>query len=772
MIGIIEDIIKFILTHRFIRIGINYIIASFLLFFVAIVAMIFYKKGVIYYNPLILFQKETYIWLWENYKLYIVAVVGIEQLILWFYFFYTKIKKTNPKMLAKKDEIIRVPLEEVMKLWLDENELQEFYAKSKENSRQKTAIIKDSEVLEVWINSINELFIDEVKLFIYEVIRPNFSYFSEKELQMVVFILTLLQDNRDCPSVTSNYHSDSNNQYKTEMLTIKMSAYEALAKYIPLLEHTLGVARNVIKVLDSKKVSPSKRQQLIPKAIISALAHDLGKIARYNSQVTTDNDYSRRRKELPHNEISSIIVEEIGFLEVKLEKEYIKEISQVVKLHHTAPSPENMLLSVLIEADWNARDNEKMTCRERIKKEMGQSLEKEMKRQISNGRTQEVKEVVSEEIQEEALPKRTQDKELELLKEPQNETPNESLEETKEENLTIEQESFVTNETTINPTKETDEELSDFDSRSPSDDLGLNKNGYYVAMIATAALEKEKSLKLISNAKETMGTEALMYNHKGNILVFFKSESIPSTETMLNKIFLFQPSKIGYLHLKGENNIYASLAKIENVLEDSEVGVVNCKQEKQLEPLRNTDKESIGESKVLEMENSFKNVMQSLAETKQKTDDNQESPFNAEKFLSAIFSKIKEKISEVSHASSGFYALPYKARGRILVSGQFLNDIIAEVTQCSQKEAEKRKNFFVKQYGSKESNPRFIFDIAITKGFYTSVYYLVDRKGKKTEYICIPFDRKALDIDNAKMDYYMKKETIQGYKIEPFKNFT
>ena len=172
-----------------------------------------------------------------------------------------------------------------------------------------------------------------------------------------------------------------------------------------------------------------------------------------------------------------------------------------------------------------------------------------------------------------------------------------------------------------------------------------------------------------------------------------------------------------------------------------------------------------------DFQDKIKNAKESLTTIEpSKKSDIKESAFECDKFAEAIFSQIREKVGEPFSGSSSFCAVPYKTRSRILVSSQFFISLIEEVSKCSRGEAIKRANYFVKYYGSKDSNPRYIYDINVTKGYYTSIYFLVEN-GKKFEYICVPFDRKALNIDNAKMDYYTKKETLKNIKIEQFMQF-
>lgn len=708
MLSVIENSVKFVLKHRYLRMGINYIVISLVFFFFVVAFMIFYKTGVIYYNPTILLHKKTYLWLWENYKTIFIFAVFIEQFMLWLFLFYNK-AKTN-KSSFQQEEVEKVPLENFVHLWLSEEEMEDLYKKTPQKEKQ-LRMIRDPESLEVWINTVNDLFIDEIKLFIYEVIRPNFELFSEKELQMLVMFLSFLQENKECPSVTSIYHSDSNKAYKEDMITLNISAYEALSKYVPLLTHSLNVAKNAVKIIESEKISVSKKKKIIPQSILASLAHDLGKIERYNSQVTTNKDYVKRVKELPHQEISSMIVNEIGYIGIKMDDEYIKEIARVVKMHHTPINKDDLLLYILIQADWATRNKEKLYCIEQIKNEAKKKNE------------QEAKEVIEKNTE------------------------------------TTQQESIETK--TIH--------IAEFENRSSSEVLGLKNKDSYIAMLNLTRETRKNTIKEFAIFFKDI---PLKYIHNDSLLVFLKEKGMADVETILYKLqnALKDKHTIAYLSLKGIDNAYKAINVLQKALFSNNGEIINA--EDFIEAEKDTlDKKEENIVIPSDFQDKIKNAKESLTTIgPSKKSDIKESAFECDKFAEAIFSQIREKVGEPFSGSSSFCAVPYKTRSRILVSSQFFISLIEEVSKCSRGEAIKRANYFVKYYGSKDSNPRYIYDINVTKGYYTSIYFLVEN-GKKFEYICVPFDRKALNIDNAKMDYYTKKETLKNIKIEQFMQF-
>lgn len=131
----------------------------------------------------------------------------------------------------------------------------------------------------------------------------------------------------DCPSVV-------NARGELEA-TLDKNAYDVLAK-TTLLQHTLHVAEELLKLIP--------RGPMTPKAIITALGHDLGKIPIYREKLYSMGD---------HPLIGITVLDRIkGFNEIS----YSKEIVSAVKEHHR--SPKYLLAEKLKEADQNARRKE------------------------------------------------------------------------------------------------------------------------------------------------------------------------------------------------------------------------------------------------------------------------------------------------------------------------------------------------------------------------------------------------------------------------------
>jgi len=397
MIETFENIVKFILTHRFVRIALNYVIISFLVSYITIAVLIFYKTNFFYYNPLIILYKETYLWLWENYTHFILAFLLAEQVMIWLYFFYSALTKNAKKNLAPKPkEIIKGPLEEVMKLWLDDEEIREFHANR--NKPKKESVIEpkiDPDIQKAWVNATQLAFIDEIKTFLYETIMPNINSLTTKELQLIIKILTILQDNKHCPSVTSIYSGDSNKTAYGNHLLADYTQFKALAEFVPLLKHSLSVAKNTLVVLNESKIPTLKKNKMIGQCLICGLAHDLGKIQRFEtlSQVNhlTDKEkFAKMQREKPHNQISETFLKNIAILEINMDLDYAEIIAETVLRHHNPPDEKDKLLEILIQADIKTRNEEKEYCCLKIKEKL--TLQENNKALVEKLNTPKIKE--------------------------------------------------------------------------------------------------------------------------------------------------------------------------------------------------------------------------------------------------------------------------------------------------------------------------------------------------------------------------------------------
>lgn len=171
---------------------------------------------------------------------------------------------------------------------------------------------------------------DEIDQFWSDVIESRASVQGFRKAAIAA-ILKMLDQAGDCPSVVRNpkHNTEVENKYSAE-------AFGMLSE-IPLWQHSLDVARNI-----ATRVG---RESLIPDALITALAHDLGKIPTYHEKGYTTGD---------HSIISSIVLGGIHAFCLLSNK---TELELIVRSHHHL-KPTNAIATLLKECDQITRNNE------------------------------------------------------------------------------------------------------------------------------------------------------------------------------------------------------------------------------------------------------------------------------------------------------------------------------------------------------------------------------------------------------------------------------
>lgn len=223
---------------------------------------------------------------------------------------------------AEREEEKKLTLEVVSQWW------------TKDQNRKKTL----KELSKIWRSSTVEgtLEIPDKPLFLRREIREFYKdcvdekpFFVGKVLNATVELLQLLDVKGKCPSVVNKNKSEPEKGFSAEV-------YRALKK-IPLYEHSVNVAREIITLVPAG--SP-----MVPKAVIAALAHDIGKLPQYHEKMYVTGD---------HAFIGVTVLNRIvGFMELH----YAGEIIEAVKSHHR--NPEEQLGQLLKSADQTSRRKE------------------------------------------------------------------------------------------------------------------------------------------------------------------------------------------------------------------------------------------------------------------------------------------------------------------------------------------------------------------------------------------------------------------------------
>ena len=156
--------------------------------------------------------------------------------------------------------------------------------------------------------------------------KPNM---TEDVLDCVEKLLKLLDQEGDCPSVVNRNCNEVESKLETNVYTVLAS--------LPLYRHSLNVAEEL--------ASRCSQQLLAPMAVITGLAHDLGKLPSHQDVFYSSGD---------HPFIAPIILESIApFMKLT----YAQDVMEAIRQHHR-PQPETDLGKRLKNADQLCRNHE------------------------------------------------------------------------------------------------------------------------------------------------------------------------------------------------------------------------------------------------------------------------------------------------------------------------------------------------------------------------------------------------------------------------------
>ena len=201
-------------------------------------------------------------------------------------------------------------------------------------TKRKEAVIRLEELARLWRNFNATQEQNDIPHFFTPVVREFFEkhinkkpFYTGNVKTVINNLLTLLDTEGNIPSVVSG-------QNETES-KIPENTYKMLAQ-VSLAEHTIHVAKEILAIV------PYGAN--LPIALISALAHDIGKIPKFRKQYYSLGD---------HPFISVTVLESIGGFK---ELVYKDDIMQAVRDHHL--KPKGYIGENLKEADTRARRRE------------------------------------------------------------------------------------------------------------------------------------------------------------------------------------------------------------------------------------------------------------------------------------------------------------------------------------------------------------------------------------------------------------------------------
>lgn len=315
-------------------------ILSFLLFiFVAITAYANYML-----TGYLVFNINALSWLLHQNIAFFITVAFILSIILILQYLYFKKKITS----RENCQVQFVELEKIAVDWLENEEL---IGNIKENLKKIDLDIEEvtkkeiSETISIFFNRE----FGKAKPHIKKYVIDNLKFYSKEEIEIVIKIFEILEQEGNIPSVASLYKDDHDKiAYRQAVTTDGKTSYEVLSE-ITLFEHSIDVLDCSVEIL--KKNYFDNYLLLLPKMVIIALGHDIGKIENINKVQEASSIEELIFKQNPHEKVSKLIL-----LSLFAEYEGINTIVDAISSHHA--KPDSILGKVLSEADKEARDIE------------------------------------------------------------------------------------------------------------------------------------------------------------------------------------------------------------------------------------------------------------------------------------------------------------------------------------------------------------------------------------------------------------------------------
>ncbi|HAK87658.1 MAG: hypothetical protein A2X55_09050 [Nitrospirae bacterium GWB2_47_37] len=245
-------------------------------------------------------------------------IAGISCILYALYgLFSNKSHKTAITLLKRE----KITLKELSKLWLEPTGED---SGNEQTEKKETANLEEKKTEEIQISYQHQ----EIRDF-YLIYIADKHYFLGVNGKIVRELLNILDQGGDCPSVVNTFNEDEGKLPK--------DVYDILAR-TSLLQHTMNVAEKMVESLGSSG-------PVIPKAVITALAHDLGKIPSYSKTYSTGD----------HPLISIGILNQIAAFTALPDKDK-DEIFKAIKDHHR--NSDEFLCVKLKEADQASRRKE------------------------------------------------------------------------------------------------------------------------------------------------------------------------------------------------------------------------------------------------------------------------------------------------------------------------------------------------------------------------------------------------------------------------------
>ncbi|MCR2063126.1 HD domain-containing protein [Campylobacter helveticus] len=747
MFDLIEAVMEFIYKHRIFRKFFYYTFWSVLGILCFVWFLIYKNTGIINFHLKILFDLNTYRYLMNIYDREIAIFLALEQITLLSIIFYQNYKLKSP---LDKSEIEKIDIKELSKIWLNEEEI---VLQDTLMQELKKPIFAPDDTKMSMLNVAN--FNDEKTLiFCNEILKNHLNYLNLKQIESIIKLIQLLEKNKDCPSVVSHCKEDSNRFYGedrkntkrndnspkigAEIVTLDGKTRYDIYAEISLYEHSLSVAKKIISLLNEDKNLRACKKSFMGKAIIAALAHDIGKINNYNLKKeviistlsqnnTKDFVYSALQKSVPHHQLSYMILYD-GFKDCP----ELNEIANAVKKHHNGMiEKDEMLLKLLVEADKKTREDE---------------LDDYLKKNPA--------------FTPKAAP------------------TNKQAENQNENN--IQQDISKPNEIrNLNDLKATYNKA-----------YFAEKKKYYCLFILKAKISLEDLQETFSHILfKALEKEIYRENEKYFILIEQKNKT-----NAFNFFYDFgeilkqkdKNLKIGFAMFKdcadieeaicGAEIALQSITGLENIIYKDYKDLQNNKKSKiSLKDYSKTNEDEATEQKSeKDLKDDFLETLEMFESIDKKVDTLEvvgslEESFDIQKVEQILFDILKNQINTSKQKGFVNAVQIITHKNFVLVSKECLMEALAAILKDSVKNVERKTNYLIRYYRyHSDENKRLIWFVGVDKGFYHSRYILVENK-QNYDFYCIPFDsKKAFGLSPSDLEMMKNNSDLKAIKVLQF----
>lgn len=252
----------------------------------------------------------------------------------------------------KNCEIHYVELEQIATLWLSQVDFVEnvknqiIEDNSKTGDEQEKVHLKAPQDVQALLLDITS---QDARDFAKKEILPNLNRLDEYEIRIVFELLAFLDKNKNITSVATLFNEDPEKMtYSSKVVTSDGKTSYDILKTFTLLNHTIRVSDNILTMIkDGGRETGGIL--LYARALITALAHDIGKVEVHGFDTKIKGQMYRT---VPHEKLSAII-----FQEMYPDYNHVQAVIDAIKSHHIS-KPQGTISYYLKLADQKSREQE------------------------------------------------------------------------------------------------------------------------------------------------------------------------------------------------------------------------------------------------------------------------------------------------------------------------------------------------------------------------------------------------------------------------------